>query len=50
MKGAAIFTKKLEMLSIPDPKDALSLELALMTSFSKISENPKVSELGLMFF
>ena len=45
MKGVAIFTKKLEILSIPDSRDVLKLKLARMTSYSEISERIKASEL-----
>ena len=48
--GDAVFMKKLETLSIPDPKDVLKLWLALMTSSSEISEKVKVSELELILY
>ena len=48
--GDAVFMKKLETLSIPDPKDVLNPWLALMTSSSEISEKVKVSELELILY
>ena len=38
MKGAAVFMKKLEILSIPDPKDVLKQRIAQMTSSSECLE------------
>ena len=50
MTGAADFMKKLEILSIPDPKDVLQLRLACMISYSIISEKVKVSDLVLISY
>ena len=46
MKRAAAFMKKLEILSMPDPKGALKLRQARMTSSSEVSEKTNVSELN----
>ena len=50
MKGAVVFMKKLEILSIPDPKDVLKLRLARTISSSVISEKVKVSDLVLILY
>ena len=50
MTGVAVFMKKLEILSIPGPRDVLKLRLTRMISSSVISEKGKVSELVLIFY
>ena len=50
MEGAAVFMKKLEILSIHDPEDVLKLRLARTMSSSVISEKVKVSDLVLILY
>ena len=50
MKGAAAFMKKLDILSMPDPKDVSKLRQARKTSSSEISEKMNVSELKLILY
>ena len=50
LKGAAGFMKKLEILSIPEPKDVLKLRLARTISSSVISEKEKVSDPVLLLY
>ena len=50
MKGEVVFMKKLEMLSIPDPKDVLKLRLARTISSSVISGKVKVYDLVLILY
>ena len=48
--GAHSFLKKLEISSIPDPKEVLKLWLVRITSSSEISDKVKVSEVELILY